>query len=40
MLWDLRRLFFEGDAVVGVVEDLAGFNRMPALKEEIVGNSR
>ena len=45
ILWYLRRLFFEGfcnraDAVVGVVEDLAGFNRMRALKEELVGNSR
>lgn len=41
VLWDLPRLFFEGfwnsaDAVVGVVEDLAGFDREPALKEEIL----
>ena len=39
--WGLGRLFFEGfcnsaDAVVGVVEDPAGFDREPALKEEIV----
>jgi len=41
ILWGLGGLFFEGfcnsaDAVVGVVEDLAGFDREPALDEEIV----
>ena len=41
ILWGLRGLFFQGfcnsaDAVVGVVEDLAGFDREPALEEEIV----
>ena len=41
ILRGLGRLFSEGfcnsaDAVVGVVEDLAGFDREPALEEEIV----
>ena len=41
ILWGLRRLLSEGfcnsaDAVVGVVEDLAGFDGEPALEEEIV----